>query len=169
MSAAAPASDDTKPRAFRLGACLCTPPGRPARPLARALKNVAGIAEDRIGSEQGMEKKKRRKGRLLVVLAVAIAAYVASFLLISHRSNQLRWEGYLKHTPRPVKYVVGLSAEWEASMRTALGFRYADDPDWDRRAYYFYWPVQRIRTLFFPNAPSYKRLPLLDTGPPASE
>ena len=98
------------------------------------------------------------------MLIIALLLYVGSFFVITGRSIRSRWEGYLKHTPRVVKYGVGLKEEWEASLRKSLGFRYADNPDLDRAAYYFYWPAYFVQQKLLPKRPVYKRLPLLGDG-----
>lgn len=95
-----------------------------------------------------------------------LLVYLVSFSLISYLSNQRRWEGYLKHTPRPIKYVVGAKKEWEKNLRRDLGFRYFERRAFDRWAYYFYFPAYRATRWLLPNLPRYKRSAVLGGGPP---
>ena len=97
------------------------------------------------------------------------SSVIASFSVISYLSNQRRWEGYLKHTPRPIKYIVGAKEEWEKKVRRNLGFRYFDREEFDRWAYYFYLPAYKATRWLLPGLPPYKRSAILGGGPPEAK
>ena len=121
-------------------------------------------------SDKKTQKKRPRTRFPRIGFAIFIVVvYLLSFSIISYLSNQNRWEGYLKHTPRPIKYVVGAKKEWEKKVRRNLGFRYCDREAFDRWAYYFYFPAYKATRWLLPGLPPYKRSAIFGGGPPQAE